>query len=352
VADIGNVREGGYMEVASATVAGIRDSVGKVVVGKRDVIDLLLVALLCRGHVLIEDVPGVGKTLMARALAATIGCAFGRIQFTPDVLPSDVTGSSVFDQRTSEFTFKPGPIFTQILLADEINRATPRAQSALLEAMEERQVTVDGSTMPLPDPFFVLATQNPIELEGTFPLPEAQLDRFLLRVHPGYPTVEEEDQILRRFERDDPWRSLVPVADAGDIRDLQHLRGSVLVGDEVRSYLLEVVRATRSDDRVALGASPRAALALHRSVQARALLEGRDFAVPDDVKALASAVLAHRLILRSDARLRGQTEPGVIASIVESVPVPVEVEPPGVESVGAESVGAESVGAERARSEA
>jgi MoxR-like ATPase len=329
------------MEVASPTVVGVRESVAKVVVGKREVIDLLLVALLCRGHVLVEDVPGVGKTLMARALAATIGCAFGRIQFTPDVLPSDVTGSSVFDQRTSEFTFKAGPVFTQILLADEINRATPRAQSALLEAMEERQVTVDGTTRPLPDPFFVLATQNPIELEGTFPLPEAQLDRFLLRVHPGYPSVEEEDEILRRFERDDPLQSVVPVATAGEIRDLQHLRGSVLVADEVRSYLLEVVRATRSDDRVALGASPRAALALHRAAQARALLEGRDFALPDDVKVLAPAVLAHRLILRSEARLRGHTEPGVVASIVESIPVPVEVEHVGPEPVRPERVGPE-----------
>jgi MoxR-like ATPase len=256
----------------TTVVADIRESVGRVIVGKRDVVDLLLVALLCRGHVLIEDVPGVGKTLMARALAATIGCEFGRIQFTPDVLPSDVTGSSVFDQRTSEFTFRPGPVFTQILLADEINRATPRAQSALLEAMGERQVTVDGTTMALPDPFFVLATQNPVELEGTFPLPEAQLDRFLLRVHPGYPSLEEEDTMLRRFERSDPLGSLTAVSGSEEIRDLQQRREHVLVADDVRAYLLDVVRSTRTDERVALGASPRAALALHRAAQARALL--------------------------------------------------------------------------------
>jgi MoxR-like ATPase len=314
------------MEGAARALAAVRDSVGKVVVGKSDVVDSLLVALLCRGHVLIEDVPGVGKTLMARALSASMGCAFGRIQFTPDVLPSDVTGSSVFDQRTSEFSFRAGPIFTQVLLADEINRATPRAQSALLEAMEERQVTVDGRTMPLPDPFFVLATQNPVELEGTFPLPEAQLDRFLLRVHPGYPSLEEEDLMLTRFERDDPLASLVPVVNVEEVRELQKRRESVLVEDELRAYLLEVVRATRTDEHVALGASPRAALALHRAAQAKALIEGRDFALPDDVKALAAPVLAHRLILKPEARLRGHTAGGVVQAILDSSSVPVEIE--------------------------
>ena len=314
------------MEGAARALAAVRDSVGKVVVGKSEVVDSLLVALLCRGHVLIEDVPGVGKTLMARALSASMGCAFGRIQFTPDVLPSDVTGSSVFDQRTSEFSFRPGPIFTQVLLADEINRATPRAQSALLEAMEERQVTVDGHTMPLPDPFFVLATQNPVELEGTFPLPEAQLDRFLLRVHPGYPSLEEEDLMLTRFERDDPLASLVPVVNVEEVRELQKRRESVLVEDELRAYLLEVVRATRTDEHVALGASPRAALALHRAAQAKALIEGRDFALPDDVKALAAPVLAHRLILKPEARLRGHTAGGVVQAILDSSSVPVEIE--------------------------
>ncbi len=295
-------------------------------VGKRETVDQLLVAVLCRGHVLIEDVPGVGKTLLARSLAATMGCSFRRVQFTPDVLPSDVTGSSVFDQRTSEFSFRPGPIFTQVLLADEINRATPRAQSALLEAMEERQVTVDGQTMSLPEPFLVLATQNPIELEGTFPLPEAQLDRFLLRVHPGYPSVEEEDAMLRRFESDDPLSRLTPEVGAADVLALQAERDAIHVGDEVRAYLLQVVRSTRSDERVALGASPRAALALHRAIQANALLAGRTFAVPDDVKALTPAVLAHRLILSTDARLRGHTAEAVLATVLDTVPVPVEDE--------------------------
>jgi MoxR-like ATPase len=315
-------------------VDAVRDSVAKVVVGKRDTVDLLLVALLCRGHVLIEDVPGVGKTLMARALAASLGCAFGRIQFTPDVLPSDVTGSSVFDQKTSEFVFRSGPVFTQVLLADEINRATPRAQSALLEAMEERQVTVDGHTNALPNPFFVLATQNPVDLEGTFPLPEAQLDRFLLRVSPGYPTLEEEDAILTRFERDDPLQSLGPVCTPDEIRTLQERRQSVFVSDEVRAYLLEVVRATRADERLTLGASPRAALALHRAVQARTLIEGREFALPDDVKVLASSVLSHRLILRPEARLRGHTPSAVIQQIVDATAVPVEEEASAVAGPG------------------
>ncbi len=314
------------MSDSAPALSRIRQAIGTVVVGKDEAVDQLLVAVLCRGHVLIEDVPGVGKTLLARSLAASMGCSFRRVQFTPDVLPSDVTGSSVFDQRTTEFSFRPGPIFTQVLLADEINRATPRAQSALLEAMEERQVTVDGQTMGLPEPFLVLATQNPIELEGTFPLPEAQLDRFLLRVQPGYPSLEEEDAMLRRFESDDPLSRLRPVVGAADIVALQVQRGAVHVDDEIRAYLLEVVRATRTDERVALGASPRAALALHRAIQARALLLGRAFAGPDDVKALAPAVIAHRLILSAEARLRGHTSHAVVASVLAAVPVPVEDE--------------------------
>jgi MoxR-like ATPase len=308
-------------------VAGrIRDAVGTVVVGKSDIVDQLLVAMLCRGHVLIEDVPGVGKTLLARSLAAAIGCQFRRIQFTPDVMPSDVTGSSVFDQRTTEFDFRPGPIFTQVLLADEVNRATPRAQSALLEAMEERQVTVDGVTRRLPDPFLVLATQNPVELEGTFPLPEAQLDRFLLRVRPGYPSLEEEDAILRRFERDEPLTRLAAVVNEDDVVWLQQLREAVLVGDAVRAYLLEVVRSTRQDKRLLLGASPRAALALHRASQARALLRGRDYVIPDDIKELAPSVLAHRLVLAPDARLHGESAEGLVRHLLETVAVPVEDE--------------------------
>jgi MoxR-like ATPase len=311
---------------AARTLARIRDAVGTVMVGKEAVVDKLLVAVLCRGHALLEDVPGVGKTLLARSLAVAMGCGFHRIQFTPDVMPSDVTGSSVFNQRTADFEFRPGPIFTQILLADEINRATPRAQSALLEAMEERQVTVDGNTVALPEPFLVMATQNPIELEGTFPLPEAQLDRFLMRIAPGYPTRDDEDLMLRRFEHDDPFSRLGPVVTAEDIIALQRQRARVRVGDAVRAYLLDVVRATRHDERIVLGGSPRAALSLHRASQARSLLEGRAFAVPDDVKGLATDVLAHRLVLSAEARLRAQTAESVVASVLETVPVPVEDE--------------------------
>ena len=313
------------------TVGRIRAAVAEVVVGKEEAVEQLLVALLCRGHALIEDVPGVGKTLLARSLAGVMGCSFRRIQFTPDVLPSDVTGSSVFNQRSSEFEFRAGPVFTQLLLADEINRATPRAQSALLEAMEERQVTVDGLTMALPEPFLVLATQNPVELEGTFPLPEAQLDRFLVRVALGYPTVEEEHAILRRFEDDDPFQRLLPVATATEVVALQHQRGQVNVGDAVRAYLVEVVRSTRGDERLALGASPRAALSLHRAAQARALLHGRSFALPDDVKALAVPVLAHRLVVTAQARLRGETADGIVRSVLGAVEVPVEDDTPAPE---------------------
>jgi MoxR-like ATPase len=320
------VDDGVDPQAASRIVARIRQAVGSVVVGKEDTVDKLLIAVLCRGHALLEDVPGVGKTLLARSLAIAMGCAFHRIQFTPDVMPSDVTGSSVFNQRSTEFEFRPGPIFTQILLADEINRATPRAQSALLEAMEERQVTVDGQTRTLPEPFLVMATQNPVELEGTFPLPEAQLDRFLMRIAPGYPTREDEDLMLRRFERDDPFTRLAPVADATDILALQHQRTQVQVGEAVRAYVLDVVRATRTDARVILGGSPRATLSLHRAIQARSLLDGRAFALPDDVKWLAVDVLAHRLVLNAEARLRAQTAESVVASVLESVPVPVEDE--------------------------
>jgi MoxR-like ATPase len=311
---------------ASRIVTRIRAAVSSVVVGKDETVDKLLIAVLCRGHALLEDVPGVGKTLLARSLAVAMGCAFHRIQFTPDVMPSDVTGSSVFNQRSAEFEFRPGPIFTQLLLADEINRATPRAQSALLEAMEERQVTVDGRTRALPEPFLVMATQNPVELEGTFPLPEAQLDRFLMRIAPGYPTREDEDLMLRRFERDDPFARLTAVANAADILALQQQRTQVKVGEAVRSYLLDVVRATRSDARVILGGSPRATLSLHRAIQARSLLDGRAFALPDDVKWLAVDVLAHRLVLNAEARLRAQTAESVVASVLDSVPVPVEHE--------------------------
>lgn len=308
---------------AAVAVAAVVAQVGSAVVGATEALEQLLVALLCRSHVLVEDVPGTGKTLLARSLAQALGCQFRRVQLTPDVLPSDITGSSVFDQRSANFEFRPGPVFTQVLLADEINRATPRSQSALLEAMEEQQVTVDGETRPLPQPFFVMATQNPLEMEGTFPLPEAQLDRFGLRVTLGYPSAENERAILRRFEADRA-PEVGPVLAAAEVIALQRARAAVVVADDVVDYLLGVVRATREDSRLALGASPRAALALHRAAQARALLGGRSFVLPDDVKALAVPVLAHRLVPTGAARLRGVSAQSVLAEILVGHEVPVE----------------------------
>src|SRR5579883_1250153 len=313
------------MAVSSALAFDtLLDSIEKVIVGKREVAKLLLVALLCEGHVLIEDVPGVGKTLLAKTLAASLDCSFRRLQFTPDLLPSDITGSQVFNQQTAQFEFRPGPVFANLLLADEINRATPRTQSALLEAMEERQVSVEGTSMGLPRPFLVVATQNPVELEGTFPLPEAQLDRFLLKIAVGYPEEDEEALVLTRFAAGDRLPELEPSTGPDELQEWQRRRGGVHVAEDVRTYVLRLVRQTRSHPDLALGASPRAALALYRSSQAWALLDGRDYVLPDDVKRLAPPVLAHRLILGPAARLRGQTPEAVVAGLLESVPVPVE----------------------------
>jgi MoxR-like ATPase len=298
--------------------------VGRVVVGKDATITLLLVAILCEGHVLIEDVPGVGKTTLAKALARSLDLAFQRIQFTPDLLPSDVTGLSYFNQKSQEFHFRPGPIFANLVLADEINRATPRTQSALLEAMEERQVTADGETRPLPRPFCVLATENPIELEGTFPLPEAQLDRFLLRVSLGYPTREEERTIARRFQASNLLEGLESVLPAEEIDDLAHLCRRVFVGEAVDGYIVDLVRATREVPGVSLGASPRATLALYRASQAVAAIGGRGFVLPDDVKQLAVPVLGHRLIVNAQGRLDGRATADVVADVLARVPTPVE----------------------------
>jgi MoxR-like ATPase len=306
------------------TAARIKEKVAQVIVGKDDAVELLLVALLCEGHVLLEDVPGIGKTTLAKALARSLDCAFQRIQFTPDLLPGDITGVSVFDQRTATFEYRPGPLFAQVVLADEINRAGPRTQSALLEAMEERQVTVDGATHPLPRPFLVLATQNPIELEGTFPLPEAQVDRFLLRVGLGYPGEEDEREILRRFREANPLASLTPAARAGDVLEMQQAVRRVFVHPAVETYMLRLVRATRNNEAIQLGASPRGSLALYRTGQALAAIQGRDYVLPDDVKQLLGPVLEHRLVITSRARVRGGHAREVLREIAASIPVPVE----------------------------
>jgi MoxR-like ATPase len=302
----------------------LRENIQKVIVGKDNAIHLALVAVLCEGHVLLEDVPGIGKTTLARALAVSLGCTFRRIQFTPDLLPSDVTGLSWFNQKKGEFEFRPGPIISQVVLADEINRATPRTQSALLEAMQERQVTIDGVTRPLPRPFLVLATQNPVELEGTFPLPEAQVDRFLLRIAIGYPSEAEEAAILERFRLDDPLPELGAVTTPEEVYAIQSQRRQVRVEPSVRDYIVRVARATRSHNEVELGASPRATLALYQSAQAWAAIQGRDFVLPDDVKYLAPHVLTHRMMLSSQAQLRGRRPEDLVAAIVETVAVPVE----------------------------
>jgi MoxR-like ATPase len=302
----------------------VQRSVSRVIVGKEAEIRLMLVAMLCEGHVLIEDVPGIGKTTLAKALARSLGCSFHRIQFTPDLLPSDITGTSIYNQRTGEFETRRGPIFSQIVLADEINRSGPRTQSALLEAMEERQVTIDVDTVPLARPFMVLATQNPVELEGTFPLPEAQLDRFLVKVALGYPSEEDERNILRRFKEASPLDDLQPVTSAEEILRGQHLTRRIHVSPAVEGYILTIARATRRHDTIELGASPRATMALYRTAQALAAINGRAYVIPDDVKQLVAPVLSHRIMLSTRTRLRGRDNSVILHEIVESVPVPVE----------------------------
>ncbi len=306
------------------TTRRLRENIQKVIVGKDEPILLTLVSVLCEGHVLIEDVPGIGKTTLARALAGSLGLSYRRIQFTPDLLPSDVTGLSWFNQKKQEFEFRPGPLVSQVVLADEINRATPRTQSALLEAMQERQVTVDGVTRPQPRPFLVLATQNPIELEGTFPLPEAQIDRFMLRVEIGYPSEVEENNILERFRSDAPLEEVEAVTTPEEIIRLQEQRKDIRVEESIRNYIVKVARATREHAEIELGASPRATLALYQTSQAWAAIQGRDYVLPDDVKFMAPHVLTHRLMISPQAQLRGRQPEEMVADIVDSVPVPVE----------------------------
>ncbi|MEE9286148.1 MAG: MoxR family ATPase [Dehalococcoidia bacterium] len=302
----------------------LQNNIERVIVGKREVAELALVAVLCEGHILIEDVPGIGKTLLARSIARSLGCSFRRIQCTPDLLPSDMTGTHIFNQRSNAFEFRAGPVFSQVLLADEVNRATPRTQSALLEAMEERQVTVDGETMALPRPFLVLATQNPIELEGTFPLPEAQLDRFLLRLRMGYPSKDADHAILARFRETNPIDELQPVVGADDLTGLLQVCRRVLIDPDVEQYIVDLVHATREHPEVELGASPRAMLALYHTSQALAAMRGRSFVVPDDVKYLTPFVFEHRIIPKAQSHLRGSSAAEIVAEAVQSVPVPAE----------------------------
>jgi MoxR-like ATPase len=310
------------MPASIAELAGeLIANVEKVIVGKRDVVELTLVALLCQGHVLIEDVPGVGKTTLAKAFARSLGCSFKRIQFTPDLLPSDITGNSIFNQRNSEFEFRPGPVFAQMVLADEINRGTPKTQSALLECMEERQVTIDGVSRDMPEPFLVMATQNPIEYEGTFVLPEAQLDRFLIRIKLGYPAAAEEIDILGMQQHVHPIESLQQVIEAQELIWMERQVREVYVDTAIREYIVSLVGATRRHDDVYLGASPRGSLALFKSSQALAAIAGRDYVLPDDVKVMAQPALAHRIIINPASRMKDFDSEMVVDQALKSVPV-------------------------------
>jgi MoxR-like ATPase len=314
------------VQQSQALASRILDNLETVIFGKRSVLELVVIGLFSEGHILIEDVPGVGKTILARSLAISTGCQFARIQFTPDLLPSDITGVSIYDQKKNVFEFRPGPVFTQILLADEINRATPKAQSALLEAMGETQVSVDNVTRQLPHPFYVIATQNPVEYEGVYPLPESQMDRFLLHTSVGYPENDVEDSILERMQVDHPILTLKSVASTQEILEAQSCVRNMYVSKSVRSYMLEIIQATRKHADLLLGASPRASLGLIRAAQARAVLHGRNFITPDDIKHLAVPVLTHRLILNPEARMSNISRDVVMGEILEGIRVPISNE--------------------------
>jgi len=319
-----------FMADVTATAKKIITNVEKVIVGKRQQLILSLVSWFCEGHILLEDVPGVAKTMLARALSRSIGCSFKRIQCTPDLLPTDVTGASIFNQKVSEFEFRPGPVFAQLVLADEINRATPRTQAALLEAMAERRVTVDGVTHALTPPFLVIATQNPVDHEGTFPLPEAQLDRFLMRFSLGYPTMDEELSMLAMLQHGHPLETLKPVASADELLACQQAVRNVHVDEKVRQYLMQIIHDTRDHEDLALGASPRASIALFRTCQAMAAIRGRRYVLPDDVKRVAPSVLTHRLILRPESRLRKVTAEYTLNELIAEIAVPTLDEEPVV----------------------
>jgi MoxR-like ATPase len=311
----------GAMSALQDYVTQVVDNIEKVIIGKRQTIEYLLVALLCEGHVLLEDVPGVGKTMLARSLATSMGGKFKRLQCTPDLLPNDVTGVSIYNQHSGDFEFRPGPIFVNVLLVDEINRATPRTQSALLEAMQEQQVTADGITYPLPRPFLVLATQNPIEYEGTFPLPEAQLDRFFMRLSMGYPSPNDERLLLNHLSREHPVNQLESVVESTDLLSMQKLVWDVFVDGTLQDYIVDLVTATRQNPDLALGASPRASLALFRGAQALAAIQGRDHVIPDDIQRLAPAILTHRVIVSPESDLRGFSAEGIVLGILANVPL-------------------------------
>ena len=302
----------------------LRSAVKSIVVGKDNVVDLAITAILCGGHILTEDVPGIGKTTLARAISGAMDFSYGRVQFTPDLMPSDIVGLNWFNQQKNAFEFRTGPIFNQIILADEINRATPRTQSALLEAMQEGQVTIDGESKILPAPFIVIATQNPIDMEGTFPLPEAQLDRFMMRISLGYPSALEEEIVVSRYNSHDPFDNLDAAINFDTYRTMSESVNLIQVSENIRSYLISLVRATRDSENVRLGASPRGSIALYKASQAYALISGRDFVIPDDVKLLSEPVLAHRIILSSNASLRGVTQQSVIQDVLETISVPIE----------------------------
>lgn len=302
----------------------IMENVGRVILGKQEVVKLALAALYCRGHVLLEDVPGVGKTMLVKALAKSVGCSFKRIQFTPDLLPTDVTGVSVFNQKTGEFEFRPGPVITNVVLADEINRTSPKTQSALLEAMEEGQVTSDGNTYAISEPFFVLATQNPIEYEGTFPLPEAQLDRFMFRLHLGYPDFQEEVNLLGRLQHFHPVDKLEQVAQIREILQARELIKEIHVDASLKNYIVRLIHSLRNHSQVYLGASPRGSLAVFKGAQALAAIEGRDYVIPDDIKLVARWALPHRVILKPEAQLNGVSTEALVSDLLNQIPVPVE----------------------------
>lgn len=311
-----------FLEKAQKSARAIAANVEKVIVGKGNTVELAVIAIMSKGHLLIEDAPGVGKTILAKSLAKSLDCTFKRIQFTPDMLPGDITGVSIYNQKIGDFEFRPGPIMAQIVLADEINRATPKVQSALLECMEEGQISVDGATYKIPAPFHVLATQNPIEYEGTFPLPETQLDRFIMRVNIGYPSAADEVTIIDNQQFNHPIADLKPVASGSDLENLQNVVKEVFVDDSIKHYIVTLVGATRNHSAIYLGASPRGSLALFRTAQARALLQGRDYVLPDDVKALAEPVLAHRLVVRLSDTSSDKSGRTVIANLIDTIPVP------------------------------